>query len=363
MAGDTTSPSAPPSATKGGWHSGRFAHTFAAIDLGTNNCRLLVARASVDGLEVIDSYSRPVRLGEGVALNGALCGDAITRTLDALDVCAAKIGRHGVTRARHIATEACRRACNGEDFLARVRARTGLAFEVITPAEEARLALASCENLLDPEIPFGLLIDIGGGSTEVCWVRIGRESRGCGGLSVELLDMTSVPWGVVTLTEACVSDLPRDRPASRACYADMVERIRAELRPFCARHGIGPAIARGEVQMIGASGTVTTVSAYHLGLRRYSRQAVDGSRIERQSILRICDELSVLSVAELTGLPCIGDDRADLALAGGAILEAVCRQWPARMVRVADRGLREGVLMDLMRRADREADPLCPRVL
>jgi len=150
---------------------------------------------------------------------------------------------------------------------------------------------------------------------------------------------------------------PRERPVARACYDDMVERIRADLRPFCARHGIAEAIARGEVQMLGASGTVTTVSAHHLGLKRYNRTLVDGSRIGRDSILRICDQLSEKSVIELTGMPCIGSDRADLALAGGAILEAVCRQWPAPMVRVADRGLREGVLMDLMRQADREADP------
>src|SRR5690348_7434112 len=350
MAGDLT----PGQGQKGGWHSGRFAHTFAAIDLGTNNCRLLVARASVMGFDVIDAYSRPVRLGEGVALSGSLCGDAIDRTLEALDVCAAKIGRHAVTRARHIATEACRRACNGEDFLGLVEARTGLRFEVIPPAEEARLAVASCENLLDPDIPYGLLIDIGGGSTEVSWIRVGR---GRCGTSIELLDMTSVPWGVVTLTEACVHGQPREQPVARGCYDDMVARIRQDLRPFCARHGIGGAVARGEVQMIGASGTVTTVSAHHLGLKRYNRSLVDGSRLSLESILRICDQLSTMSVIELTTLPCIGTDRADLALAGGAILEAVCRQWPAPIVRVADRGLREGVLMDLMRQADREADP------
>ena len=139
--------------------------------------------------------------------------------------------------------------------------------------------------------------------------------------------MTSVPWGVVTLTESCVNGQPREQPVTRACYDDMVERIRADLRPFCAKHGIGEAIARGEVQMVGASGTVTTVSAHHLGLKRYNRTLVDGSRIGRDSILRICDQLSVKSVVELTDMPCIGNDRADLALAGGAILEAVCRQW------------------------------------
>ena len=277
--------------------------------------------------------------------------------MHALDVCASKIERHKVSRARHIATEACRRACNGDDFLAMVKQRTGLCFEVIPPSEEARLALASCENLLDPEIPYGLLIDIGGGSTEVSWIRVSHRADRLGGVATELLDMTSVPWGVVTLTESCVKGQPREQPVTRACYDDMVERIRADLRPFCAKHEIGKAIARGEVQMVGASGTVTTVSAHHLGLKRYNRTLVDGSRIGRDSILRICDQLSVKSVVELTDMPCIGNDRADLALAGGAILEAVCRQWHAPMVRVADRGLREGVLMDLMRQADREADP------
>jgi exopolyphosphatase/guanosine-5'-triphosphate,3'-diphosphate pyrophosphatase len=351
MAGD--------SMLKGGWHSGRFAHTFAAIDLGTNNCRLLVARASVEGFEVLDAYSRPVRLGEGVALNGTLCGDAIERTLGALEVCAAKIGRNAVTRARHIATEACRRACNGEDFLSLVRKRTGLRFEVIPPSEEARLAVASCENLLDVRYPHALLVDIGGGSTEVSWMSIGRRDDGKDGVACSLIDMISVPWGVVTLTEACVAGQPSGRPVQRACYDDMVERIRGDLRPFCATHGIGAAVARGEVQMIGASGTVTTVSALHLGLKRYNRSAVDGSRLPRDTILRICAELSRLSVAQLRDLPCIGLDRADLALAGGAILEAVCRQWPAPEVRVADRGLREGILVDLMRQADRDADPFC----
>ncbi|HEU5096386.1 MAG TPA: Ppx/GppA phosphatase family protein [Reyranella sp.] len=348
MAGDAT--------PKGGWHSGRFAHTFAAIDLGTNNCRLLVAKAAVSGLEVVDAYSRPVRLGQGVALNGTLCGDAIERTLEALLVCATKIERNGVTRARHIATEACRRACNGLDFLALVRERTGLRFEVIPPSEEARLALASCENLLDPEIPYGLLVDIGGGSTEVCWLQVLGRRRDSDAVVTELIDMTSVPWGVVTLTEACAGGQSRERPMGRACYDGMVERIRQSLRPFCARHGIGHAVARGDVQMIGVSGTVTTFSAHHLGLKRYHRATVDGSRLAREAILAICAQLARLSVTELTAFPCIGDDRADLAPAGGAILEAVCRQWPTPMVRVADRGLREGVLMDLMRQADREAD-------
>src|SRR5262249_1879216 len=155
--------------------------------------------------------------------------------------------------------EACRRACNGSDFLGVVKERTGLDFEVIPPTEEARLALASCEDLLDPEIPHGLLIGIGGGSPEVGWIAVRRRER-FGGVATELIDMTSVPWGVVTLTESCVKGHPRERPVDRACYDEMIERIRGDLAPFCAKHGIGETIARGEVQMIGASGTIATVS-------------------------------------------------------------------------------------------------------
>ncbi|MBM3645368.1 MAG: Ppx/GppA family phosphatase [Alphaproteobacteria bacterium] len=345
-------------ASKGGWHSGRFAHTFAAIDLGTNNCRLLVARASVEGFDVIDTYSRPVRLGEGVAATGTLCGEAIDRTLAALEACANRIARHRVTRARHIATEACRRACNGEDFLALVRQRTGLDFEVIPPAEEARLALASCEGLLDPARPRALLVDIGGGSTEIAWVAVRPHPQRPGAIDAELLDLTSIPWGVVTLTEAMAADRAPGGALPEGRYAAMVERIAAELRPFCARHGIGGAVARGEVQMVGVSGTVTTVSAHNLGLARYHRATVDGSALDRAAILRICGKLAPLSTDELSRVPCIGEDRAELALAGGAILEAVVRQWAVESVRVADRGLREGVMVDLMRRADRDADPV-----
>ena len=345
----------------GGWRRGRFAHTYAAIDLGTNNCRLLVARASATGFDVIDAFSRPVRLGEGIGDRELLCADAIGRTLDALEVCAAKIHRAGVTRSRHIATEACRRAANGADFLSTVQQRVGLNLEIISPAEEARLALASCQSLIDPALPYAVLVDIGGGSTEVVWVMVrARPDLPCG-LEMGIIDMVSIPWGVVTLTEALLGGQPRERPLGEGVYAGMIELIQTALRPFCVTNGVHKHAREGEVQMIGASGTVTTMAAHHLGLRRYSRAAVDGSSLARDTILRIGAELSRMSVDELTQVPCIGTDRADLALAGGAIFEAVCRMWPVGSIRVADRGLREGVLVDLMREADRESDPLRAR--
>jgi exopolyphosphatase/guanosine-5'-triphosphate,3'-diphosphate pyrophosphatase len=345
----------------GGWRCGRFAHTFASIDLGTNNCRLLVARASATGFDVLDSYSRPVRLGEGVAAQRVLCSGAIDRTLEALDACAAKIRKAGVTRSRHIATEACRRAVNGADFLAVVRERTGLGLQIISPREEARLALASCEALVDQRSTHVLLVDIGGGSTEVVWVGARPRDNGPCGTELSILDMVSVPWGVVSLTEACLAGQSRREKLAEGVYDRMVWQIREALASFCARNGVAERIAAGGVQMIGASGTVTTVAAYGMGLKRYHRATVDGTSIERDSILRIGSHLARMSVAELAELPCIGWERAELALAGGAILEAVCRQWPVGRVVVADRGLREGVLLDLMREADRECDPLTRR--
>ncbi|HJQ58742.1 MAG TPA: Ppx/GppA phosphatase family protein [Vineibacter sp.] len=345
----------------GGWRCGRFAHTFASIDLGTNNCRLLVARASATGFDVLDSYSRPVRLGEGITAQQTLCSSAIDRTLDALDACAAKIRKAGVTRSRHIATEACRRAANGADFLSQVRKRTGLELQIISPREESRLALASCEALVERDASHVLLIDIGGGSTEVVWVASRPRDDGPGGVELTILDMVSVPWGVVTLTEACLPGLAHHDKLVDGVYQGMVSEIMAALTPFCHRNGVRQRVDCGSVQMIGASGTVTTVAAHNMGLKRYHRATVDGTRIERDAILRISGRLAGMSVAELAELPCIGWERAELALAGGAILEAVCRQWPVGRVVVADRGLREGVLVELMREADRDSDPLTRR--
>ncbi|TWT10271.1 Ppx/GppA phosphatase family protein [Reyranella sp. CPCC 100927] len=346
----------------GGWRCGRFAHTFASIDLGTNNCRLLVARASATGFDVLDSYSRPVRLGEGVASQQVLCSGAIERTMEALDACANKIQKAGVTRSRHIATEACRRALNSADFLARVQQRTGLAFQIISPREEARLALASCESLIDRQSTHVLLVDIGGGSTEVVWVSVRPREAGACGLDLSILDTISIPWGVVTLTEARLAGQSKCQPLAAGIYEQMVAQIKDALAPFCRGNGVGGRVAAGGVQMIGASGTVTTMAAYGMGLKRYHRATVDGTSIDRDTILRIGGHLARMSVEELSGLPCIGWERAELALAGGAILEAVCRQWPVQRVVVADRGLREGVLVDLMREADRECDPLTRRV-
>jgi exopolyphosphatase / guanosine-5'-triphosphate,3'-diphosphate pyrophosphatase len=307
----------------------------AALDLGTNNCRLLVARRRGAGFHVIDAFSRIVRLGEGLASSGRLSDAAMVRTLAALRVCAAKVARSGARRARYVATEACRRAENCAEFLDRVRRDTGIPIEIISCEEEARLVVAGCAPLLDPGIPHGLVFDIGGGSTEL--VLIDRTGPGA---APAIRDCVSVPHGVVTL-----ADRYGGRTVSAATYAAMVAEVRSALEPFEAGHGLATLIAQEQVQLLGSSGTVTTLAGVHLALPRYDRARVDGSTLGFADIERASRRLAALSWEERAAHPCIGEERADLVLAGCAVLEAICLLWPVGRLVVADRGIREGILL------------------
>jgi exopolyphosphatase/guanosine-5'-triphosphate,3'-diphosphate pyrophosphatase len=314
-----------------------IAATYAAIDLGTNNCRLLIARPSGRTFRVIDAFSRIVRLGEGLGRTGSLAEGAMDRAIDALKVCAQKIERRGVTHARGVATEACRRAVNCGDFLARVRAETGLELEIISSAEEAALAFTGCAPLLSVRRPRALVFDIGGGSTELGWLRL-RSGR-----PPEVIDTLSVPLGVVNLTERYGGS----RVAPEV-YRAMVEEMTLQLRSFAEQHGIDRRVAAGAVQMLGTSGTVTTLAGVHLGLPRYNRSVIDGCYLEFSAIREVSRKLAAMTCEERTANPCIGPERADLVVAGCAILEAICILWPIGRLRVADRGVREGILAGLM---------------
>jgi len=322
-----------------GWQ----APTYAAIDLGTNNCRLLVARPTADGFRVVDAFSRIVRLGEGLGETGRLGNAAMDRTIEALRVCAAKMRRRRVDRARLVATDACRRAANQAGFLKRIEAETGLWLETISSEEEARLALLGCAPLFAQDKPRALVFDIGGGSTEVTIAdtstALGKNGGNGGGAS----GWISLPFGVVGLSER-----HGKAAMSREDYDAMVDDVDRELAPFCARNDIGGSVRRGELQILGASGTVTTLTGIHLDLPRYDRGVVDGAFLEFDAILEISDRLRRMDCAERAAQPCIGEERADLVVAGCAILEAICRRWPVGRLRVADRGLREGILIDLM---------------
>jgi exopolyphosphatase / guanosine-5'-triphosphate,3'-diphosphate pyrophosphatase len=314
--------------------------TYAALDLGTNNCRLLVARPSGEGFRVVDAFSRIVRLGEGVSLSGRLSEMAIERAMAALVVCRGKMKNKGVTRARLIATEACRSAENGAEFLARVANELELELEVIDRETEALLAATGCTPLIDPQSDGVVLFDIGGGSSEL--VRLARSHKSRGGPPLpQIRGWISIPHGVVTLAERYGGIT-----VTRESYEAMVNEIAALIAPFVREHGGG---AANGIHMLGTSGTVTTIAGVHLNLKRYDRNRIDGCWMSTQDINAVLDRLLAMSYDDRVASPCIGAERADLVLAGCAILEAIRRAFPCPRLRVADRGLREGMLVQMMR--------------
>jgi exopolyphosphatase/guanosine-5'-triphosphate,3'-diphosphate pyrophosphatase len=322
---------------------------FAALDLGTNNCRLLIATPTARGFRIVDAYSRIVRLGEGLSQTGRLSDAAMTRAIGALRVCADKIKRRGVSKVRAIATQACRSAENGAAFLESVAEQTGLRLHIITPREEAQLSVAGCLNLLDREAEAALVLDVGGGSTELSWLDLRA-----GGLNVEprrlahwrlpIKAWLSVPIGVVTLAER----FPEDAPGDPDWFRDMVDAVKGELERFRRADELRPVFEAGKAHLVGTSGAITSLAGLHLELPRYDRSRVDGLWMTRAECEAVATRLAGLNHAERAAQPCIGPDRADRVLAGAAILHAVQEVWPCERVRVADRGLREGLLLSLM---------------
>lgn len=320
-------------------------HTYAALDLGTNNCRLLIARPerrprrrNSDFLRVIDAFSRIVRLGEGLGRAGRISEAAIERTIAALEVCRDKMETRGVTRARLVATQACRGAENGDEFVMRVRERTGLDLDIIDRETEARFAARGCGSLADPYAESVLLFDIGGGSTELVWLtraaHAGVDGRG-------LHSWTSLELGVVTLAEHFGG-----RSVDAATFAAMKRHAQEALTHFVEATANVRRCAR--FHLLGTSGTVTTLAGVHLGLERYDRWRVDGLWMSDDEATRAIARLREMDFEQRVANGCIGPQRADLVLAGCAIFEAIREMFPANRTRIADRGLREGMLLELM---------------
>lgn len=315
-----------------------YRQAYAALDLGTNNCRLLIARPEGENFTVIDAFSRVVRLGEDLAQTGRLSDHAMDRALGALQVCAEKLKRRKVHLARSVATEACRRAANGMDFIDRVHEETGIVLDIISAEEEARLAVLGCHVLLEPEGGPAVIFDIGGGSTELVLIEPADPVP-------RILDWESVPWGVVSLTDT-VGRAEGDVTTRLARYEEMRRLVRESFGAFAQR--IGEHQSRDHIRLLGTSGTVTTLASLHLNLPQYDRRAVDGLIVPSQAMRGISMRLSGMAPQERRQLPCIGDDRADLVVAGCAILESILDIWPAERLGVADRGIREGILRSLM---------------
>jgi exopolyphosphatase / guanosine-5'-triphosphate,3'-diphosphate pyrophosphatase len=323
---------------------------YGALDLGTNNCRLLLAKPSRRGFRVVDAFSRIIRLGEGVGQTGRLSEAAMARTYDALKVCAAKLERARVRRSRLVATEACRIAENGAAFLADVRAKLGLDIEVLMPEQEARLAVSGSAALIDATCDYVLVFDIGGGSSELILLDLSKRNRRLDRRFADRVDAqncmtawTSLPIGVVTLAERFGG-----RNVAPDAFEAMVAATQGMLQPFEAQHKLAAKLKGKRLHMLGTSGTVTTVAGIHLGLPRYDRNRVDGCWLNVRDVRAVTYDLLGRTYEERVAEPCIGRDRADLVLAGCAILEAVLRLWPCERLRVADRGLREGILTTLM---------------
>jgi exopolyphosphatase / guanosine-5'-triphosphate,3'-diphosphate pyrophosphatase len=323
---------------------------YAALDLGTNNCRLLVARPSRRGFLVIDAFSRIIRLGEGVSRTGRLSDDAMRRTIDALRVCADKMRRRGVSRSRLIATEACRIATNSAEFIDRVQRETGLSIEIVSRETEAKLAVSGCASLIDRSCDWALVFDIGGGSSELIWLDLRRLRKPRRrslhdrlGVQNCIAAWTSLPIGVVTLAER-----HGGRDVSAAGYEAMIETVLTALGGFESQYRFAERLNGGAMHFLGTSGTVTTIAGIHLELPAYDRNRVDGCWLGTAEAREVSDRLIGMSFSERVAQPCIGHDRADLVLAGCAILEALLRTWPCERLRVADRGLREGILATLM---------------
>lgn len=317
---------------------------YAALDLGTNNCRLLIARPYENGFRVLDGFTRIVRLGEGLSTTGRLSDAAMDRTIDALRQCRNKLREHEPARMRLIATEACRSATNGLEFIARVERELGLVLEIVDRQTEAALAVTGCADLIEEGSAGALMFDIGGGSSELAWLdfRGGRPKRQ-GKMSASIRSWQSLPVGVVSIAEKFGGV-----EVTRETFEAMVGYVASHLRQFRGRDKLKQMITEHPVHLIGTSGTVTTLAGLHLGLERYERQKVDGLWMTTIEVDATMTALLGMPYDRRMGHPCIGRERADLVLPGCAIFEAIRREWPTTRVRVADRGLREGILISLI---------------
>ncbi|OPZ77909.1 MAG: Guanosine-5'-triphosphate,3'-diphosphate pyrophosphatase [Alphaproteobacteria bacterium ADurb.Bin438] len=313
--------------------------TYATIDLGTNNCRLLIAKADRNGFRPIEIFSKITKLGEGLAINNCLSIKAMKRTISALSVMAEKLNKRPISQARFVATEACRRAVNGDEFIEKVFEETGMTFEIISPVEEARLAVTGCVPLLNKSSKNVLVFDIGGGSTEVSFAKILDDKR------VVLEGMVSVPMGVLTIAEGFLSN-----ELLKSDYNVVVEKVASFLKPFDDEYKISSLVQNKDLQMVGTSGTITTIGAFHLGLSKYKKELIDGMVLSTEDVKKEREKLLLMTKNERLNAKVIGKQRERLILPGCAILDAICRFWHVDKITVADGGLRDGIIMDLMQR-------------
>lgn len=345
------------------------AHTavIAAIDIGTNSCRLLVGsvnlarlrnnffsrKGDIKGWKIIDSYAKVVKLGKGLFHSSLLSEQSIEKTLDALEICKKKIDRYNICGLRIVATEACRRAKNVDDLIQKAYEKFNFKIEVISGYEEGRLILTGCSGVLDPSIPYAIVFDIGGGSTELVWVKVNTYNTKKPGypISFNVIDTISLPYGVVISTES-----NQDIKNCFEKHQKIRSAIKSDLEAFCKKNNIYSFLKQNLVQLLGSSGTVTTLAAFQAGLARYERRLVDGITLNISDLKQSSQQILNMSIEERILHPCIGKGRHELILAGSAILEGIFDIFNLDRVRIADRGIREGILSELLDHITKEQE-------
>lgn len=316
------------------------AEYLAAIDLGTRNCRLIIAKHHGGQIEIVDLFSRFVCLGEGVAQSRRLGRKAMERTITVLKQCAKRLSHYPNVVFSGVTTDAVRRAENAQSFLRRVARETGLKLEMIDEKEEAYYEVLGCARVLDMRKKRHIIFDIGGGSSEIILCSLDQEKR------VRIDEMLSLPYGVVNLYES-VDKL------TFTSYTSIVEEVQNLCRRFLVAH-LGDLASQdvSAFQVIGTSGTTTTVAAMHHNLKMYDRERVDGTSLCFEDVQKVIHYVQSLSPAERRSNAFCGHVEDDLVLTGFAILEGILRAVPCMYFTVTDAGVRDGLIRTLAYGAD-----------
>lgn len=301
----------------------------AAVDLGTNTVRLLVVEAEGREWRPLHQSQRVTRLGEGQAETGRLLEAPMQRTVDTVSEFIAAARGLGASEIRVVATSAVREAPNRAELLALLRAATGLDASVVSGEEEARLTLQGVAAGLPQLGGSFVLFDIGGGSTELV---LGEDGR--------LGAVVSLQLGVVRLAERYGDAGPVDWARFALMRGEIDGRLAREI-PARIIEARAPAL-------VGTAGTVTTLAALDLGLPAYDASRVQGHTLARGAVERLLNRLGALAVAERARLPCLEPGRADVIIPGIAICLAVMDRLGYGSLVVSDRGLREGILCEIL---------------
>jgi exopolyphosphatase/guanosine-5'-triphosphate,3'-diphosphate pyrophosphatase len=322
-------------APRGGVASGH--RRVAAIDIGSNSIRQIVADVSAEGaIQVVDEMKAAPRLAAGLSATGELSVTSIAAALEAVDRMATLARTLGAERIDAVATSAVREASNSQAFLTEIQRKTGLKVRVLSGDEEARLSFRSAVAHFDMGVGRTVVMDIGGGSLELALTAEGVIER-----------LASLPFGAIRLTEQFLAD---------GVSVKSVERLRRSVA-----EGIREELPKRDwrgAQIIGSGGTFTNLAGIYLSRQGVlTARSVHAAHIPRADLEHILDSLSEMSVEERRALSGLNPERADIIVAGAAVAAEVLRRVEGREIVVSRYGIREGILLEAARVVPTIADP------